>query len=194
MVALVWTAESMAAVNPYPPYPGATPSPMFTVTVNDQPVFVHNFYTYNRPSEPPLGYNDYAHFAMTGKVQIKITIAKGKALTCHISPRAYNIQPRLSGNTVTFDLDRPRYLLVFINDPPSFTSNGLIIFAEAPEKNPRKLGDADVVNILDYGVDRTGKTLETEKINKAIADVAARPNGACCSSPRTASISPARWS
>lgn len=67
MYAGLAVAQSYAAVTPYPPYPGATPSSMFTVTVDDQPAFVHNFYTFNRPSEPALGYNDYAHFAMTGR-------------------------------------------------------------------------------------------------------------------------------
>jgi len=166
-----------STVTPYPPYPGAAPSPMYTVTVNGQPVFVHNFLTYNRPSEPPMGYNDYAHFAMTGKVRVRITIAKGKALSCSVSPRDYGIRPELEGNTVSFDLDQPRYLLVFINDPPSFTSNGLILFAESPEKNPPKLGDPNVVSILDYGVDRTGKAIATAKINQAVAEIAARPGG-----------------
>jgi polygalacturonase len=34
-----------------------------------------------------------------------------------------------------------------------------------------------VVNIMDYKVDNTGKTLETAKINQAISDVSARPGG-----------------
>lgn len=39
-------AENAAThgVLPYPPYPGAVASPDYTVTVNEQPVFVHNHY------------------------------------------------------------------------------------------------------------------------------------------------------
>ena len=52
-----------------------------------------------------------------------------------------------------------------------------MLFAEPPEKNPPKLGDANVVNIMDYKVDNTGKTVETAKINQAISDVSAKPGG-----------------
>ena len=68
-------------------------------------------------------------------------------LTCNVRPLAYGIQPQISGNTVSFDLDRPRYLVMFFNDEPMFYSTGLMLFAEPPEKNPPKLGDANVVNI-----------------------------------------------
>ena len=39
---------SFAAVTPYPPYPGAKPSPAYKVTVDGQPVFVHRFLTYDQ--------------------------------------------------------------------------------------------------------------------------------------------------
>jgi hypothetical protein len=52
-----------------------------------------------------------------------------------------------------------------------------MLFAEPPEKNAPKLGDPNVVNIMDYKVDNTGKTLDTDKINQAIRDVSARPVG-----------------
>jgi hypothetical protein len=60
---------------------------------------------------------------------------------------------------------------------PAFYSVGLMLFAEPLEQNPPKLGDANVVNIMDYKVDNTGKTVETAKINQAISDVSARPGG-----------------
>lgn len=165
-------AQDTTTVIPYPPHPGAIPSPAFTVTVNDEPVFVHRFATYNMN-----GYMDYAHFAMKGKVKIKISLAFRDIITCHISPLAYGVTPIIEGNTVTFELDQPRYLLVFLNEPVRFMSNGLMLFAEQFEKNPPRLGDANVTNIIDYGVDRTGKTLDTEKINHAISAVAAKPGG-----------------
>jgi len=59
-----------------------------------------------------------------------------------------------------------------------FYSTGLILFAEPPEKNPPRLGDPNVINIQDYKVDSTGKTLETTNINQAISDVSARPGAA----------------
>src|ERR1019366_8957723 len=144
-----------------PPYPGA-------------PVFVHNFLTYDQ-----FNWMDYASFSMTGKVRVTVTmlVSERKVLTCQIRPLAYGIQPRISGNTVSFELDRPRYLVLFFNDEPAFNNTGLMLFAEPPEKNPPKPGDANVVNIRDYKVDSTGKTVETARINQAIGDVSARPGG-----------------
>jgi len=122
---------------------------------------------------------DYASFGMTGKVRSRSPCwsARGRCFTCYVRPLAYGIQPQINGNTVTFELDQPRYLLVFLNEAPTFFGTGLMLFAEPPEQNPPKLGDANVVNIMDYKVDNTGKTIETAKINQAISDVSGKPGG-----------------
>jgi hypothetical protein len=163
-----------ATATPYPPYPGAVPSTAYKVTVDGQPVFVHNFLTYDQ-----FNWMDYASFSMTGKVHVEVTclVSARKVITCNIRPLAYGIQPQISSNTVSFDLDRPRYLVIFFNDEPAFNNTGLMLFAEPPEKNPVKLGDSNVVNIMDYKVDNTGKTLETTNINQAISEVSAKPGG-----------------
>jgi len=168
-------AASSASVTPYPAWPGAAPSLAYTVAVDGQPVFVHRFPTYNQ-----FQWMDHASFSMTGKVRVTITslVNERKIVTCFIRPLAYGIHPEIKGNTISFELDQPRYLVIFFNEEPTFQSPGLLLFAEPEEKNPPKLGDANVVNILDYKVDNTGKTLETAKINQAINDVAARPGGA----------------
>ena len=170
----LWSAASFAAVIPYPPYPGAKPSPAYTVTVDGQPVFVHRFLTYDQ-----FQFMDYASFAMTGKVSVTVANLVGEmnVLTCDVRPLAYGIKPRISGHTCSFDLDRPRYLLVFPNEAPSFGAAGLMLFADAPERNPPRPGDPNVVDIMDYKVDNTGKTVETSKINRAISDVSAKPGG-----------------
>jgi hypothetical protein len=174
LLLMLLPASAFAEVTPYPPYPGAVPSESYKVTVNGQPVFVHRFLTFDQ-----FNWMDYASFTLTGKVHIEIIhfISERKVLTCHIRPLAYGIKPQINGNTVSFDLDQPRYLVLFFNDEPMFYSTGLMLFAEPPEKNPPKLGDPNVVNILDYKVDSTGKILETVKINQAISDVSARPGG-----------------
>ncbi len=172
-------AGASAGFVAYPPYPGAPRSQDYSVAVDGQPVFVHHFPTYNGS-----GFMDYVHFAFTGKVTVTITRNSGKVSTCDVRPLAYGIAPRKSGKTVTFELDRPRYLIVFINEPASFASNGLVFFAEAPEENPPKPGDANVVDVTSYGIDPTGKTVETAKINQAVADVAAKPGGGVLFFPR----------
>ena len=174
LLLLLLPSAAFADVTPYPPYPGAVPSESYKVTVNGRPVFVHHFLTFDQ-----FNWMDYASFSMTGKVHVEITsfVCDRKLLTCNIRPLAYGIQPKINGNTVSFDLDQPRYLVIFFNDEPMFYSTGLMLFAEPPEQNPPKLGDTNVVNIMDYHVDNTGKTLETTNINRAISDVSARPGG-----------------
>jgi hypothetical protein len=174
MLLMLWPLASFATVTPTPPYPGANPSLAYKVVVDGQPVFAYRYPTFNQ-----FNWMDYAGFSMTGKVHVTITslISERDIRTCFIRPLAYNIQPQIKGNTVSFDLDRPRYLVIFINEEPLFSSTGLLLFADAPEANAPKLGDPNVVNIMDYKIDNTGKTVETAKINQAISDVSAKPGG-----------------
>lgn len=174
MLILLLPPAAFATVTPYPPYPGAVPSDSYEVSVNGQPVFVHRFLTYDQ-----FNWMDYSSFSMTEKVHVTVTVhvSERKLLSCAIRPLAYGIKPQLSGNTVSFDLDRPRYLVMFFNDEPAFNNTGLMLFAEPPEKNAPRPGDPGVANIMDYKVDNTGRTLETAKINQAIVDVSARPGG-----------------
>ncbi|MGB9456920.1 MAG: glycosyl hydrolase family 28-related protein [Bryobacteraceae bacterium] len=81
--------------------------------------------------------------------------------------------------------------MIFINEEPLFSGTGLLLFADAPEAGAPKLGGPNVVNIMDYHIDNTGKTVETAKINQAISDVSARPGGGVLFFPRAAPISPA---
>ena len=133
LVLLLLPVAGFAGFTAYPPYPGAVPSESYRVTVNGQPVFTHHFLTYDQ-----FNWMDYASFAMTGKVHVEITclVSERKLLTCNVRPLAYGIQPRINGNTVSFDLDQPRYLVLFFNDEPMFYSTGLMLFAEPPERNP----------------------------------------------------------
>jgi hypothetical protein len=172
-VTLLSTA-AFGSVVPTPAYPGAAASLAYKVMVNGQPVFVHRFPTFNQ-----FQWMDYGSFAMTGVVHVTITsvVNDRNVITCSIRPLAYGIHPQISGNTVSFDLDQPRYLVLFFNEEPTFQSPGLLLFADPLEKRAPKLGDPNVVNILDYKVDSTGKTLETAKINQAISDVSALSGG-----------------
>ncbi|MGA2851112.1 MAG: glycosyl hydrolase family 28-related protein [Terracidiphilus sp.] len=170
----VFSIPAFGSVLPGPAYPGAPASLAYKVTVDGQPVFVHRFPTFNQ-----FQWMDYGSFAMTGKVHVTVTslVNDRNVITCSIRPLAYGIHPEVTGNQVSFDLDQPRYLVLFFNEEPTFQSPGLLLFADPPEKSAPKLSDPNVVNIMDYKVDNTGKTLETAKINRAIDDVSARPQG-----------------
>jgi hypothetical protein len=165
---------ALASVTPYPAYPGAPASLAYKVTVDGKPIFVHRLPTYNQ-----FQWMDHASFAMSGKVHITIqsVVNERKVVTCYIRPSAYNIRPQIHGDSISFDLDQPRYLVIFFNEEPTFQSPGLLLFAEPEEKSAPHLGDPNVINILDAHVDNTGKTLETARINQAIRDISARPGG-----------------
>jgi len=78
----------------------------------------------------PVHWMDYASFSMTGKVHVTITsfISERDVKTCYIRPLAYNIHPQLKGNTVSFDLDRPRYLVRLHQRRAAFFQHGVVAF------------------------------------------------------------------
>lgn len=56
-----------------------------------------------------------AYFCFEGKVEVSVTANKGKINTCRVRPLSYNIDKVVTGNTITFTLDRPRNLSVEVN-------------------------------------------------------------------------------
>lgn len=179
MALLLFPVAALLAAAPkiiaYPAYPGAVASPDYSVTVNGQSVFVHK-HKDGITADSSMG---YAHFAMSGKAKVQITYLHGQVNTCEVHPLAYQMKTKIADDTVTLELKQPRYLVIFINKrtPDNFSNEGLILFADPPEEQPVKLGDKGVVNILDSGIDNTGKTIDTAKINKAIKDIAANATG-----------------
>jgi hypothetical protein len=73
------------------------------------------------------------------------------------------------GNVLSFRLSQPRKLHLKINGLRRF-----FIFAEAPEVNPPRPGEAGVYDIVDYGVTSSLESVQTLKIQRAIDDVAAK--------------------
>jgi len=55
---------------------------------------------------------------MTGKVKVEVTllVSDPRIHTAAIRPIAYGIKPEISGNKIIFELDRPRYLVLFLNE------------------------------------------------------------------------------
>ena len=138
LLLVVLPVAAFADVTPYPPAPGDKASLAYKVTVNGQSVFVHNYFTYDQ-----FNWMDYASFSMTGKVHVEIDVLISEREAHHLQyPAARLRHPAdISGNKVSFDLDQPRYLVLFFNDDPAFNNTGLMLFAEPPEAEPVKLGD-----------------------------------------------------
>jgi hypothetical protein len=56
-----------------------------------------------------------SYFDFSGEVEISITCHRGEIQTARIRPLSYGISPKITGNTLTFRLDRPRNLSIEVN-------------------------------------------------------------------------------
>lgn len=56
-----------------------------------------------------------ASFDFEGKVEVAVTCRKQRVDSCRVRPLSYGIIPRHDGHTITFVLDRPRYLSIEVN-------------------------------------------------------------------------------
>ncbi len=131
----------------------------YSVTVNNQPVAVQK-------------YNNifYVQFPLVDTANIEITTDE-PANQYTLSPKSYNIPSNRNGNKISFSLNDPRKLILH---QANSLDEKLFIFAEPPEEKPPQLSDANVTNIIDYGVDNTGQNEATPLIQKAIDEVSAK--------------------
>lgn len=154
-----------ASLTVYPVPNGVALNPDFTVRINDGSGWV---------SVPAQDIVDscFVHFQMTSTVDVEIIV--NRAITSHqISPLSAAIKSQVNGSKLTFTLSKPQKLIVLINEGAANHTtglDGLIVLAEAPETDIPSLADPDVVNIMNYGVDHTGRTLNRVRIQQAFND------------------------
>lgn len=141
-----------------PDLPGATVSPLYSVTVGGKPLFVEKLTKFS-----PEMQVHYAHgsLAGTGTATVVVTV-KESFNSFTLSPKSRKLAATKSGSTITFDTG-PNYLILQVD-----SKELLFILLDAEEASPPQLGDANVKNIADYTVDNTGATLVTSKIQSAI--------------------------
>lgn len=72
-----------------------------------------------------------AYFDFEGEAEVSVTYNKGVIDTARIRPLSYGIEPRITGNTLTFTLDRPRNLSVEVNGD---IFHNLHLFANPPDE------------------------------------------------------------
>jgi len=141
-----------------PDLPGATKSPLYSVTVGGTPLFVEKLTKFS-----PEMQVHYASGSLsgTGTATVAVTVSESfNSFT--ISPKSRMLSATKSGNTITFDTG-PNYLIL------QFDSKELLfILLDAEEASPPKVGDANVKSLADYSVDSTGAALVTSKIQSAI--------------------------
>ncbi|MEQ0564475.1 glycosyl hydrolase family 28 protein [Amycolatopsis sp. NEAU-NG30] len=141
-----------------PALPGATKSSLYTVTADSAPLFVEAMTKY-----APDNQVNYAHCSLAGTGTARFSVTVSQSFTSYtVSPKSRKLAVTRSGNTITFD-SGPNYLIVQFD-----TKDLLFILIDAPESNAPKVGDANVKSLADYGVDNTGATLVTSKVQSAI--------------------------
>ena len=141
-----------------PALPGATASPLYSVTIGGKPLFVEKLTKFS-----PEMQVHYAHGSLSGTGNATVAVTVSESFSSYtVSPKSRKLAATKSGNTISFDTG-PNYLIL------KFDSKELLfILLDAEETNPPKLGDANVKNLADYTVDNTGASLVTSKIQSAI--------------------------
>ena len=141
-----------------PDLPGATASPLYSVTVGGKPLFVEKLTKYS-----PEMQVHYAYGSLSGTGTATVAVTVSESFTSYkVSPKSRQLAATKSGNTITFNTG-PNYLIL------QFDSKELLfILLDAEESNPPKVGDANVKSLADYTVDNTGAALVTSKIQSAI--------------------------
>jgi hypothetical protein len=141
-----------------PTLPGATASPLYSVTVAGKPLFVEKLTKFS-----PQMQVHYAHGSLSGAGTATVAVTVKESFNSYtLSPKNRKLVAAKNGNTITFATG-PNYLIL------SFDSKELLfILLDAEETNAPKIGDANVKNLADYTVDDTGASLVTSKLQSAI--------------------------
>ncbi|MET0795453.1 MAG: glycosyl hydrolase family 28-related protein, partial [Polyangiaceae bacterium] len=159
------SANCPTTVVTYPTLPGATASPLYTVTANGSPVFVEQMTKFS-----PEMQVHYAHLSLDGPGTATFAVTVNTTFNSYtLSPKSRNLSATKSGNTLTF-ASGPNYLILQVD-----SKELLFILIDAAEVNPPHLGDANVKSIADYTVDNTGATLVTAKVQSAIDAASGAP-------------------
>ena len=85
-----------------------------------------------------------AYFDFDGRAEVSITYNRGPIRSRPCSPLCYGIKPQLNGNTLTFELSKPRDVSVEINGD---IFHNLQIFTNPPETDRPDANDPAVIYI-----------------------------------------------
>ena len=164
------TVPGGSSVITYQPTPDAEQSKMYSVTVNGRDAFVER--SGAKSGDMQRHAIHYTRFACS-RAPVDIVVSVNEDVTsCNVSPRRYGIIPKISGNTVSFTIPGYYYhLYIEIND----IEEKFVLLTDPPETDRPNLSDPDVTNVMDFGVDNTGRTVDTVNIQGAIDTVLTDP-------------------
>lgn len=111
-------------------------SDLADITVEGEDVFVYEtrvnhsrFFSFSTPET----YAPVAIFDFEGAVEVSITVPSEVELTsATVSPLAYDVEPTIENNTITFTLEYPTSYVVQYNDDPQ---TAIHLFTNTPEEN-----------------------------------------------------------
>jgi polygalacturonase len=130
----------------YPAPEGYTPSPEYEIAVNGKSVPVYDG-RINKPDNCGFTYFDFE-----GKVNVTIKVKTGFS-TVKIRPMSAGITPKVSGNSIEFDMSEPKKLSVEIDGKLDYP---LFVFANPLEVNAPKQGNNNVL-FFGPGIHHPGK-------------------------------------
>ncbi len=134
-----------ADVATYPGPKGLDPSDLYSVTVTQDGRTLDSFvYKVLATKTQKFRHNDtsWTTFSFSGRVTVAVTSLKEPVRSARILPSSAGLTPVVSGNTVTFELDRPRKVSVEIDEPPA---HPMLVFADPLETDVPRPGAPGVV-------------------------------------------------
>lgn len=147
--------KSQTKVIIYPAPSGVEGASDISITVEDKPVFVYDTevnFTRMYKRNPVLEKTPVAYFDFSGTVNVKIRAAGMEIHSVTIRPLSLGIMPAVSGDTISFKLDRPAQLTVEINNN---VHRAIHLFANPIEENPPEPGEPGV-HYFGPGVHKAG--------------------------------------
>jgi len=125
---------------------------------SNEPTFVFANTEGKIPVEKYKDYH-YVSFPMKSKLTAYITLKNEALESVEVSPKSKELKAELIQNTAAIVLYNPGYYMALINKKYKF-----FIFAEKPEKPEL----TNIINVLDLGIDNSGETNVTRKLQQAI--------------------------
>jgi len=109
----------------------------------------------------------YVQMVYDGIAPLQVNITVDDPIRSYVvSPIRKNIKANVSGNQLSFTVDSAAYLLVKINN-----LEDLYLLINPKVDYQAQVSDKEIVNVLSFGVDSTGISKETKKIQAAIDEV-----------------------
>ncbi len=149
----------------YQPTPHAVKSEVYSIRFNGRNGFVETMSRFDVPVH-------YTRLAFNGKKPLSVEVNVPRLINSFtISPKIKRINGIKKGNTLSFSIQQPGYIVLQVD-----SLGYLFLLIDSVQKNNPSIHKGNVINIMDYGVDSTGKNLGTKQIQQAIDDVSSSAN------------------